>query len=266
MKYGKLSSSDLADVINLAQFLESGYEELRAKYASTPEKLTPPGYIKPSWYEFYEMPFPQHIAHVVLYTDQVQDLKSFLASENPTKAAIEYAKAQVSIEDDTPLDDAERLLLALVFGWGTSLRNSFKSLLTFGCYLNDLVAKAGEESKLSDKALFQAVRIDPTVVACSRIASRISLAVLRGDDNFLHKLRKAITGKLTKREQESYQNQRLVLQILHETGAISLNQAELYKLFVEQLKIVSGKTSGDVANNLRQFAYQFMKQKSVSKN
>jgi hypothetical protein len=62
---------------------------------------------------------------------------------------------------------------------------------------------------------------------------------------------------------------RLVLQVLHEVGAPQLNQNDLYELFVKQLKIVAGDENtvrGDAANNLRQFAYQFMKQKSVSEN
>lgn len=59
----------------------------------------------------------------------------------------------------------------------------------------------------------------------------------------------------------------VALQVLHETAAPKLNESDLYTLFVEELKLVRGEREGDegnVANALRQFVYQFMKDKAVS--
>lgn len=269
MNLGKLSPADLADLISLIAPLEASYEEANRLLAENPEKLTPPGFFKPAWYEFYQMPFVEHAAHVALYTGQAEDLIAYAAQENPTRAAIQSTKQSMAKPDDEAFDETDRPILALAFGFSLSLYLSLKSLMTFGLYLNELVALAGENTKESDKALFSAVKIDPTVIACSNIASRLSLAVILNDQEFLNKLQKALSGKLTKREQKTYQHQRLVLQILQEVGAPKLHQDDLYELFVKQLDIVADDRNsdvGDVANNLRQFAYQFMKQKSVSQN
>jgi len=115
--------------------------------------------------------------------------------------------------------------------------------------------------------LFNAIKIDPTVIGCPSISKRISQAILEDDQKFMEKLKKAFHGKFTKRENRVYQLQRLIMQVLLETKAPALGAEDLYKLFVEQLKIASKDRDsdiGDVANNLRQFAYQFMKQKPVS--
>lgn len=268
MILGKISPSDLVELLALLPLFDSSYVELKEKFVIHPEKMTPPGFIRPSWYELYELPIHEHIAHVIVYTGQTGDFKELVESENPHRSFIHASKAIAEEPDDQPFDEDDRPYLALFTGYAMSIYLSIKSLITFGFYINELVAVAGEETPKSDKALFQAVKIDPTVMGCRRIMGRISLAVIKKDQKFLNRLQKAINGKLTKREQKTYQYLRLVLQILQEVGAPQLSQNDLYELFVNQLKIVAKDRDsdiGDVSNNLRQFAYQFIKQKSVSK-
>jgi hypothetical protein len=271
MILGKLSPSDLSDLLALLPHFESIYEEVRGLFARHPEKMTPKGFVPPAWYGFYEMPIQEHIAHIIELTDLGDEMKPLLTANDPHHALIQNMKDSLneSEESQEKFDENDRPLVALGTGFAVSIYLSIKSLMTFGLYINELVALAGEENPKSDKALFQAVKIDPTVIGCSRIISRISLAILRNDQKFLKALQQSMSGKLTKREQKTYQLQRLVLQILNETGAPKLTQDNLYELFVNQLKIVARDRDsdiGDVANNLRQFSYQFMKQKSVSKN
>lgn len=70
-------------------------------------------------------------------------------------------------------------------------------------------------------------------------------------------------------KKKHFEKVRIVLQVLLETGAKRLSAPDLYQLFVDELEIVEGdelsnSDVGNVENNLRQFAYQFFKNKSVS--
>jgi hypothetical protein len=180
------------------------------------------------------------------------------------------AKALAEIEAWQPTKEeagALRGYLPVIFGLSVSLANSVRSLMVFGSYLNDLIAKVRAGGESGDKALVSAVKIDPTVLGCPSVVARMSRAVMLDDQKFLGQVRRAMTGSLTKREQNNYKCMRIVLQVLHETGAPKLNEADLYTLFVEELTLVSREREGDegnVANALRQFQYQFMKDKAVS--
>lgn len=144
---------------------------------------------------------------------------------------------------------------------------SFRSLQVFGLYLNDLIALVRQGGKAGDKALMQAIKIDPTVLGCPSVVQRLSRASIENDIGFFNSIKKAINGSLTKREQRTYQQMRVVLNVLHESGAVNLSPDDLYSLFHEELNLVRDEVGdGDVKGALKQFAYQFMKQKSVSKN
>ena len=223
----------------------------------------------PSWHHLYELSYPEHLARFIVALGLAEKVKEMAASDNPQQAGIFAIKEAFESEDgfDIELDEESRLTLPLMLGVTYSLSLNFKSLLTFGLYINELVAITRKGGVKGDKALFNAIKIDPTVIGCPSISKRISQAILEDDQGFINKLKKAFQGKFTKRENRVYQLQRLIMQVLLEAKAPSLSAEELYKLFVEQLKIASKDRDsdiGDVANNLRQFAYQFMKQKSVS--
>ena len=190
------------------------------------------------------------------------------AMANPPKACLTALQDSVESDGfDWVLTEETHALLPLMLGVTFSLYFSFKSILTFGLYLNELIAIVAKGGIAGDKAIFKAVKIDPTVIACKNVTSRISRSILEDDQKFLKKLRQSFQGKFTKRESRVYQLQRLILQVLLETNSPKLGSEHLYELFVEQLKIASRDNNsdiGDVANNLRQFAYQFIKRKSVS--
>jgi hypothetical protein len=160
--------------------------------------------------------------------------------------AVEKAFAEIDAWEPTEEEAAElRNSLQVIFGFAVSVTNSARSLMVFGCYLNDLIAKVREGGDGGDKALLSAIKIDPTVLGCASVVTRMSRAVMLDDQQFLAKVRTAMVGKLSMREQKNYQCMRIALQVLHETGAPKLNQEDLYALFVEELKLVSGEREGD---------------------
>ncbi|WP_155835168.1 hypothetical protein [Herbaspirillum sp. RV1423] len=164
---------------------------------------------------------------------------------------------EIQIATMTPeeLEDAQKNLISF-FGLATSLYNSLRCVLAFGCHLNDLIAKvrAGD-----DRSLFNALRLDSTVIGCPSVMARISLACMLDDKSFMRKLKSALNSRLQKREQANFKKMRLILRVLTEAKAERLTNDQLYELFVEQLDLyASDSRNGDVMKNLRKFADQYM--------
>lgn len=158
--------------------------------------------------------------------------------------------------------EAMRLKLGATMGNGMSLLNTLRCVLYHGCFLNELIerVRAGD-----DKALFDAIRIDSTVISCPSASLRISKAALLQDNRFFAKLKAAINGKLAKREQANFQKMRLVLEVLHEAGATRLSDAQLHELFVEELKLYFGNAKGGGNDKaLRKFADTYMRKNTTT--
>jgi hypothetical protein len=268
MKIGKLSPDDLVLLITFIPQYEEVIKDGQTSIREKKHKIFAPESISPSWHHLYELSYHEHLARLIVDLGLADEVKQMAASTNPPKAGLDALESAFNSDDfNFELNDETSKKLPLLLGVTYSLYLNFKSLMTFGLYLNELVAIAAKGGKAGDKVIFQALKIDPTVIGCNCISARISQAMLEGDQKFLNKLRKSFLGKFTKRESKTYQLQRLILQILLETGAPKLSAKLLYELFVEHLKIASkdhNSDIGDVAENLRQFTYQFFKQKSVS--
>jgi hypothetical protein len=152
--------------------------------------------------------------------------------------------------------------LAATFRLGMSMYHTLRCVLFHGCFLNELIERVRTDD---DKALFDAVRIDSTVVGCMSVSNRISKAALLQDNRFFAKLKAAINGKLAKREQANFQKMRLVFEVLHEAGASRLNDAQLQQLFVEELDLyASNAKGGGNAKALRKFADTYMKKSATT--
>lgn len=229
------------------------------------------------WCYLYEFPFRQHLtlanAGIVqgyagfLQVEQVTDWYKQVVATPGQIGALPGITRQIEHHFDAmePSEaDVKRLLptLAGTFGLGLSMYNTLRCVLYHGCFLNELIerVRAG-----NDKALFDAIRIDSTVIGCPSVVERISKAALLQDNSFFAKLKAAVNGKLAKREQANFQKMRLTLEVLHEAGAIRLKDEQLHQLFVEELNLYSGNTTGGgCAKALRKFADTYMKKNATT--
>ena len=226
-----------------------------------------------AWCTLYELPIREHLTQTnaaivqrldgALSSEQVMDWQKQLAASPSQVGELPSINAKVGQHfdamEDPSKEQAERLRLvqADIFGKGWSMFNSLRCVLYHGCFLNELI---GRVRASDDKALFDAVRIDPTVVGCKPVIERISKATLLKDNNFFAKLKAAMNRRMAKREQANFQKMRLVLEILHEKGATRLNDKQLRQLFVEELQLYSG----DNDKALRKFADTYMKKSTVT--
>ena len=230
-----------------------------------------------AWCHLYEFPTKQHLvlanAGIVegygkfLSMEHLEDWYKQLVNTPGQIGALPGIVNQIDKHFDAinpSKAEAEEMLptLAMTFGLGLSMYHTLRCVLYHGCFLNELIERirAGD-----DKALFDAIRIDATVIGCISASNRISKAVLLRDNRFFAKLKAAINGKMAKREQANFQKMRLVFEVLHESGAIRLSDAQLHNLFVEELRLYSGNaTGGGCAKALRKFADTYMKKNATT--
>jgi hypothetical protein len=265
--FGKLSADDLKTLLSYVPLLFSEAEDVRTILQEKQDKILSPDNPKVSWCQFYELPAAQHVATGMVVMGLTDELKTLAESPNQIQAMVSIIDKFASDDSELSDEDVEnfRSVSVALYAWIESIIRSLRSLMTYGLYLNDLIAVVRSGGSGADKALLSAVKIDPTVLGCPSVIVRISRAVMLDDQKFLGDVQRAMNGKLDKREQKTYQDMRLVLQVLHEAGAPALNADDLYTLFHEELNLVRSEVGdGDVKGALRQFAYQFMKQKAVS--
>ena len=259
LNYGKFSADDLRLFLTLLPVLEKARSEVMESVRTDPAKVLSGPLSNSYWCGFYEKPIVEHLSLFIGAVGLAEEVKKLGETPHPMQAVVALVNESDTSPDDPSPEDAEAVQTALpvVISLVTSVYHSFRCLLVYGCYLNDLIARArqGDES-----AVFNAVRIDPSVLGCPSVVSRISRAVLLDDRRFFAKLKAALSGKVQKREQANFQKMRVILQVLSETGAGRLSDDRLHQLFVQQLRLYSSDSKrGDVKKNLRKFTDQYMK-------
>ena len=273
-----ITAEDLRALLDLWPSLMADAEESQQGMIEDQAKLLCEDAVPFAWCQYYELPIREHI--ILAITDIAQNFDGMLDPQQVVIWLNQLATSPSQVGEipkvaqhigqhfdakETPSDElTERMrpLLADTLGKAWSMINALRCVLYHGCFLNELIerVRAGD-----DKALFDAVRIDPTVIGCPSVVHRISKAALLKDDKFFGNLKKAINGKMAKREQANFQKMRLVLEVLHEGGATRLSDAQLHELFVEELNLYSGNAKGGgSAKALRKFADTYMRKNTTT--
>ena len=145
-----------------------------------------------------------------------------------------------------------------LIGLAFSLQRSVLSIMLFQRSISGLVQEVREHDDLD--ALFNAVRVDRTVMSCSTIADKIARAEIRGDKRFFLRLRNALKGP-TQKHWAAYCDLRYSLVILRELGFDGLSDTQLENLLVHQLKVYPNTPSA--RKNLRAQYIQSKKFKTI---
>lgn len=272
-----ITAEDLRILIGFCSNLSEEANEVQQLIKNDQNKFFGVGAELFAWCHLYELPIRQHLTlanvgivegfskflqmdHLASWYQQVVDTPGQIAALPDVIRQIDHHIDTAEISKP----DAEEMLpnLAEIFGLGMCINHTLRCVLIHGCFLNDLIERIRTGD---DKALFDAVRIDSTVVGCMSVSNRISKAALLQDNRFFAKLKAAINGKLAKREQANFQKMRLVFEVLHEAGASRLNDVQLQQLFVEELNLYSSNAKGGGnAKALRKFADTYMKKSATT--
>lgn len=241
-EYGKLTATQFRDLIELLP-------EVRAAGGSLSEAVSamPPARINSillsgySWGEVYELAFHEHVGLVVYALGMARYLHRVARAPDPQQVFIEDLRS-----GREPEDDGIKVELQHAIGLAYSVQRTLLSVMLFQRSMSSLIQEVRESD--SSEALFKAVRIDRSVVACPSIADRIARAELRRDEQFFRHLRSALRGP-QKKTWEAYCDLRYSLVVLRELGFDRLSDAQLEHLLVDTLRVYSPSPSA--RKNLR---------------
>jgi hypothetical protein len=229
-EFGKLSADQIRQLLQWLPILDSMRPEMRSSIQGRPdefEQMAPDGI---TWANLYERKIEEHLVELVIAVGAGQFVIEASQADDPAQVLLD----SISVDDDDGLPDLSDDPLAMhrIFGLLYALLNSFDSLMVYGYYINELVAMARNGGLEGDKALLNAVRIDPTVIAGPTGSVRLTRAVLFDDVEFLEGYRLAVQGKTG--DQAAYLRKfRFVIQLLAESHVIDLPNKALIKLVID---------------------------------
>lgn len=250
--YGKFTLKQLKELTDLLREARSLAPTLEQAFReSDPQRLKNILGENFSWFHYYEMPFNHHIAWAVIILDWQDEVKKAAESEDPQQAFLDFLnRSEFDWDGGFQGHFEKKDLLAVII----SLFRTMRSIMVFQKSLSALI----EEVRLGgDRALFDAVRLDRTVVGCPTVIHRISIAEMKGDKEFFRHLKSALDGPSGK-YQVTIEIMRYMMICLTDTGVERMNGDDLEKVFVDHLKIYCKQTSAQ--KNLYE---QFLKTKKI---
>lgn len=255
-EYGKLSSEQLREFVTFLPKLLLMVREMDAHIASAPaakfDEVMAGEY--GGYCLAYEVPFPTHLALVIVGLNRQEEVHEWALSPDPQQAVLDTLRADV--DDDKPHNELfeQSSVLALSY----ALARSIQSMARYGRSISGLVQDVRE--KHDQEALFKAIRADRAVLGCPTAMRLISRAQMRNNKAFFTRLRSALTGP-SKKEWPQFDVLRYTFILLRETGVV-LTQAQVEALMVDTLGLYKpGK--GDARKNLWAQYARFMKMKTI---
>lgn len=253
-EYGKLTAEQFKDFIGKLPEIRRQRNEFGQLLSEFPkekfDKLMVSGF---NWGEIYEYPFTEHIAISMVAFNQAKWVSDLAATDDPQQALLDSWPDEVDDDETHPSFEPQDLM-----GLAFSLQRSVLSIMLFQRSLSGLVQEVREHDNLD--ALFNAVRVDRTVMSCSTIADKIARAEMRNDKRFFLRLRNALKGPMQK-HWAAYCDLRYSLVILRELGFDGLTDTQLENLLVHQLKVYPNTPSA--RKNLRAQYQQSKKFKTI---
>lgn len=265
-----IKAQNLRAFLELWPLVEAGIDETKNSINDFSDQFLEQEDSEYSWCYLYELPADELV--LVLFSaltgfvkpDQITDWLKQMADSPGNIGALpdmfDQVKEHFEARPDPTKEDIEDIRpdLPVVSAAFVAMQYSLFCLLYHGCYLNELIDRARDGDT---KALFDAIKIDTSVIGCPSVVDKISTATRLQDKRFFAKLKAAINGKKEKLRQANFQKMRLVFKVLHEADAARLTDAQLHHLFVEELKLyTSNAKGGGVDKALRKFADTYMKQ------
>ncbi len=253
-EYGKLSLDQFKSLTNELPEIRNQMQELPKLIQSTSKdkinEILDRGFY---WANVYEFPFHEQLALLICALGRATKLHEAALSNDPTQAAIDMFKNDEF--DDWNGGEGGVFQKKDVIGLTIALKRNILSIMLFHRTLDKMVedVRAG-----IDTSLFQAVRIDRSIVACLTFADRIAKADLENDKAFFLHLRSALKGP-SKKHWEAYKDLRYALYVLRESGFNQMSDAQLEDLLVHKLRLYPNVPSA--RKNLRK---QFTESKKIS--
>jgi hypothetical protein len=203
------------------------------------------------WAAVYDLSFNEQLALLFCALGLADKLHQAAQSDNPTQQVISWIDSEDAFDnefDNWSGGTGGIFKMEHIIGLAYALQHNVLAIMIFHRSMATLIEEARDGNLPS---LFNAIRIDRSVVACPSVAVRISKAEFENDKQFFLHLRSAIKG-LSKKHWESYRDLRYSLCLLREMGFDKMSDAQLEDLLVHKLKLYP-KTPSARKNIRKQF-------------
>ena len=254
-EYGKLTEDQFKRLVRkLPELRKQGGELQQAFRSASKEKLHEILGDGVWWAPLYELSLVQVLALLFHVLDQAEWLKRIAQSPDPQEEALKW----IEIDEDLEWNGGPGGVYSKgdVVALLTALQRNILSIMVYKRSLCSLIEEAGAGN---DDCLFDAIRLDRTIVTGLTAAARISKAELLGEKLFFIRLRSALKGP-SRKHWEGYQDLRYSLALLRELGFDQMSDAQLEHLLVDVLKVYPKSYSA--RKNLRKQYYESKKIKT----
>ena len=246
-EYGKLSLDQFKQLVSELPEIRNQIKELPDLLNSSPKdkikEVLDQGLY---WAALYELSFQESLALLICALGCHQELHEAAQSDDPTQAAFSMFQ---NVKYETWEGGLEGLFeLSDIVGLFAALQRNIRSIMLFHRTLNAMV---DEVRNGDDNSLFNAVRIDRSIITCPTFSLRISKAEIKNDKKFFIRLRSSLKGPSNK-HWEAYKDLRYAFFVLRESGFNQMSDAQLEELLVHQLKLYPD-TLGARKNLRKQF-------------
>lgn len=137
---------------------------------------------------------------------------------------------------------------------------SIQALEFYGCYMSELLVKTNGGC---DESLFNALRVDPSIISLSSFSGRLARATLSSQEDFFKELSNALLGGPHKALEDN-KEMRVILQLLNEINALaSMSMTDLDRLFIRELKLYS-QWGDDPPRSLMRFVQRWKENKPAA--
>lgn len=231
-EYGNLSLDQFKRIVKELPEIRSQMQELPELIRTTPKERISEILDKEFfWAAVYELPFHHQIALLFCALGRAQKLIDISKQPDPNQAALDWSENDDI--DDWNGGEGGIFQKKHIIGLTLALQRNILSIMLFHRTLDKMV-----EDVRSGKveSLFQAVRLDRSIVACPTFADRIARAELENDKMFFRHLRSSLKGP-SKKHWEAYKDLRYALCMLRELGFNQMSDAQLEDLLVHKLKL-----------------------------
>lgn len=247
-KYGNVTVGTLHYIVERLTELENSKTELSELFQQTPEdkkeQILGNNF---SWVRLYRFAFYRNLLALLFISGLGGVVKKVLKRKpiNPTEEVIDEFKSITEFTGGPFGLFQKKHLISYLY----PIIKSVMAISLYGTTINRLLKRAIEKN--DDKAFFQAVRVDRSVISYKGMTSRIAKAEMDGDEDFFKKLRNALTAKVG--NLSDYSSLRFILAVLRDVKALdSLSEKEAYALLAKELRLYP-QTGEDPEGSLWQF-------------
>ena len=255
-EYGKLTEDQFRRLVKqLPEIRKQGGELQEAFRSASKERLREILGDGVWWAPLYELPLIQVLGVLFHVIGQTEWLKEIALLPDPQEEALKLVESEIDCEWNGGTGGAysKGHLIAVL----TALQRNILSIMVYKRSLCSLIeeARAG-----NDDSLFDAIRLDRTIVTGPSATVRLARAELLGEKRFFQRLLKALKGP-SQKHWENYKDLRYSLAILRDLGLNDLSDSQLEHLLVDVLGVYPKSYSA--RKNLRKQYYESKKIKTL---